>query len=417
MASGMADHGGPPTAEPLGADGDRRTVCLVGGTRPEGLKLAPVAMAMAERGRLRPVVVASGQHPTMFHQAIEAFDLRPDVALRHPHPSDSQPGLLSSLVTGLDPVLAEHQPDAVMVQGDTTTTLAAALAAFWRRLPVVHLEAGLRSWNLSAPFPEEANRKLVGQISSLHLAPTPAAVRNLDVDGIRGPGVLCIGNTVVDAALTLSGRPIEYSDRRLLELEQRSRSGNTRPVLVTVHRRESWGEPLRRVLAAVDTMVRLVPDIEVVLPAHPNPLVRGEVDRRLGSADRVMVTDPLPYRDLMRLLKVTTLVLSDSGGIQEEVASFGVPVLVLREVTERMEAIEAGFASLVGTDVDVIVGTATRVLTEPECHLSRPGTSNPFGDGLARYRAEQAVAWYLGLHGEPPAPFAPTGTTELVAAS
>jgi UDP-N-acetylglucosamine 2-epimerase (non-hydrolysing) len=207
-------------------------VCLIGGTRPEGLKLGPVASAMTERGRLRPVIVASGQHPTMFHQAMDAFRLRPDVELSQLHPARGQAELISFLTTGLDPVLAEHRPSAVVVQGDTTTTLAAALTAYWRRVPVVHLEAGLRSGDLFAPFPEEGNRKLVGQIASLHLAPTLAAVRNLEAEGVRGPRVLSIGNTVVDAALALSGRRSRYADPRLAEIERRAVSGCARPSVI-----------------------------------------------------------------------------------------------------------------------------------------------------------------------------------------
>lgn len=413
-----------PAAEPYaGVDGDSRsvdapapTVCLVGGTRPEGLKLGPVVVAMIERGRLSPLTVASGQHPTMFHQAIEAFDLHPDIELNGLRQRGGQAELVSLLLPELDAVLAARRPAAVVVQGDTSTTLAAALTAFWRGVPVVHLEAGLRSWNLAAPFPEEGNRRLVAQISSLHLAPTPTAVRNLATDGIHGPYVLSIGNTVVDAALTLSNRPAAYSDDRLAKIEQRAAAERSRLALVTVHRRESWGAPLRRVLTAVAELVRILPDLEIVLPAHPNPVVRDDVLRILGGEDRVTVTEPLPYVDLIRLLKRASLVLSDSGGIQEEVASFGVPVLVLREVTERTEAVEAGFATLVGTDEEIIIEQASRLLRRGGTDdTGRSLHANPFGDGWARYRAEEAIAWTLGLQPDPPAQFLPAGTADVVA--
>ncbi len=387
---------------------ERPRVCLVGGTRPEGLKLGPVAAAMREEARLRPLIVASGQHPTMFHQAMDVFDLRPDVTVRPPRQRGGQAELTSLLLTELDQVLTDVRPAAVVVQGDTTTTLAGALAAFWQGIPVVHLEAGLRSGDLSAPFPEEGNRKLVGQISSLHLAPTPAAARNLELDGITGPDVLTIGNTIVDAALALSGIRGAYSHPELSAAERRVASGERRLVLVTAHRRESWGAPLRRVLRAVAELVRRVPDLEIVVPAHPNPLVRDQVHGILGEVGRVTVTDPLPYVDLVRLLRCAALVLSDSGGIQEEVASFGVPVLVLREVTERVEAVQAGIAQLVGTDDRAIVETAVRVLEEVSVGQGiRPCHDNPFGDGSARYRAEQAIAWHLGLDVEPPEQFVP----------
>lgn len=382
------------------------TVCLIGGTRPEALKLAPVAAALSERGRLRPLVVASGQHPTMFHQGLAAFALRPDITTRLARASGGQAELVSQLLPHLDAVLAEHRPAAVVVQGDTSTTLAGALAAFWRGVPVVHLEAGLRSWDLAAPFPEEGNRKLVGQICALHLAPTPQAAGNLAAEGICGPGVLTIGNTIVDAALALAGDRASYSDARLADIAERAAAGQSRLVLVTVHRRESWGEPLRRILAAVADLVRDHPDIEVVWPAHPNPRVRDEVWQALRTVDRVMITEPLPYLDLIRLLKRADLVLSDSGGIQEEVVSLGVPVLVLREVTERREAVESGLAELVGTDREAIVKAATRLLASAGTG-SAAVAGNPFGDGRARYRAEQAIAWQLGLQPEPPDQFVP----------
>ncbi|MFL6127780.1 MAG: non-hydrolyzing UDP-N-acetylglucosamine 2-epimerase [Mycobacteriales bacterium] len=403
-----AGNGKARLPEATRSTGDKPVVCLVGGTRPEGLKLGPVVAAMTERGRLRPLVVASGQHPIMFDQALAAFRLQPDVTMPLARSAGGQAELASRLLPCLDTLFAAERPSAVLVQGDTSTTLAAALAAFWRRIPVVHLEAGLRSWDIAAPFPEEGNRKLVGQISSLHLAPTPRAAKNLSAEGIVGPQVLTIGNTIVDAARTLSCRPGSYSDPRLAEVAARARARHRRLVLTTVHRRESWGEPLRRILAAVADLVAAHPDVELVVPAHPNPLVRDEVWRILGFLDRVTITEPLPYVDVVRLLKCADLVLTDSGGIQEEVVSFGVPVLVLREVTERMEAVESGIAHLVGSHRETILQVATRVLSQrgPEWPR-RAVAASPFGDGRARYRAEEAVAWHLGLQPEPPAPFVP----------
>ncbi|WP_279579067.1 non-hydrolyzing UDP-N-acetylglucosamine 2-epimerase [Fodinicola feengrottensis] len=241
-----------------------------------------------------------------------------------------------------------RQPAAVVVQGDTTTTLAGALGAFWRRIPVVHLEAGLRSYDLTSPFPEEANRKLVGQVAALHLTPTAVAAANLAAEGIASERVLTVGNTVVDAVLEVAGKCRPYQDSRLAAVDAEVRAGRRRLVLVTVHRRESWGEPMERVLRAVAEIVLTHPDIEVVLPAHPNPAVFGQVQEILGQLDRITVTEPLSYSDLARVLSVATLVLSDSGGIQEEAPSFGVPVLVLRDVTERMEAVDAGVCAVGG---------------------------------------------------------------------
>lgn len=384
-------------------------VLLVMGTRPEAVKLAPVALAMAASGRVRPVLVASGQHPAMVDQALAAFDLAPDEVLRLDRRTGDQAELAGLLIPALDELVRRRRPASVVVQGDTATTLAGALVAFWRRIPVVHLEAGLRSNDLSAPFPEEGNRRMVGQIAALHLPPTPSAAANLAAEGIVGPTVLTIGNTVVDAALRVAEGSGPYYDERLTAITDRVRSGDTRLVLVTAHRRESWGGPLGEVLAAVAELVAEYPDVEVVLPAHPNPDVRAQVDQALSGVPRVVVTPPLAYPDLIRLLRDATLVLSDSGGIQEEAPTFGVPVLVLRDVTERMEAVRAGCARLVGTDRRLIVATARRLLDNDAVRQAMVAGGNPFGDGEASARTEQAVAWLCGLAPHRPTEFVPSG--------
>jgi len=248
----------------------RPEVHLIGGTRPEAVKLAPVALAMREQGLLNPVLVESGQHPAMVGQALAAFDLAPDISVRFERRTGSQAELVGELIRRLDALWAARVPAAVMVQGDTTTSLAGALAAFWRRIPVVHLEAGLRSGNLDSPFPEEANRRLVAQVAALHLAPTTLAAMNLLDEGVPVGQILVSGNTVVDAALAVAARKLPYEEERLAGVAASGR----RLVLVTAHRRESWGEPLDRVLAAVRELVRRFDDIHVVLPSHPNPAVR-----------------------------------------------------------------------------------------------------------------------------------------------
>jgi UDP-N-acetylglucosamine 2-epimerase (non-hydrolysing) len=379
-------------------------VFLLAGTRPESIKLAPVAAALARGGRMRPVMVASGQHPAMVVQALEAFDQKPDHTLMINRQSGTQAELCGQLLSELDILLEKEKPAAVVVQGDTTTTLAGALGAFWRRIPVVHLEAGLRSYDLASPFPEEANRKLVGQIASLHLPPTFVAAANLAAEGIVGQRVLTVGNTVVDAVLEVAGRGRAFQNERLAAVQESVRAGR-RLVLVTAHRRESWGEPMDRILRAVAQLVDSHPDLEVVLPAHPNPAVFAQVQSILGGVDRVTVTKPLAYQDLARLLSMSSLVLSDSGGIQEEAPSFGVPVLVLRDVTERQEAVDAGCARLVGTDRQLIVDEARRLLGDEAARLAMTAAGNPFGDGLAAERTEQALAWLIGLHADRPANF------------
>lgn len=372
-------------------------VFLIAGTRPEAIKLAPVAAAMRAAGRLTPVLVASGQHPTMVTQALAAFDLQADVTLPLERVTGSQPELLTSMISSLDALLEERRPAAVVVQGDTTTTLAGAMAAFWRRIPVVHLEAGLRSGDLDSPFPEEANRKLVGQLAALHLAPTALAATNLLDESVTPANVLITGNTVVDAALSIAARELPFEDSRIAAAVDAAEHGQARLVLVTAHRRESWGEPLDRILSAVRRLIEAYPDIRVVLPAHANPAVRAQVEAGLAGVPRVTITDPLPYPALARLLSRAYLTLTDSGGIQEEAPSFKVPALVLREVTERVESLHAGCAKLVGTDEDLIVAEAARLLDDPLLRQSMTANGNPYGDGLASQRTEQAVAAMLGL--------------------
>ena len=373
-------------------------VHLIGGTRPEAVKLAPVAIAMRDQGVLEPVLLASGQHPTMMTQALAAFGLSPDITLRVDRSTGSQAELLTEMIRRLDELWETRTPAAVIVQGDTTTSLAGALAAFWRRIPVVHLEAGLRSGDLGSPFPEEANRRLVAQVATLHLAPTPLAAMNLLDENVATGDVVITGNTVVDATLMVAGRKLPFQNA---DVAAARRSSTNRLVLVTAHRRESWGEPLDRILAAVRRLVRRYPDIDVILPSHPNPAVRAQVDAALSGVDRVTVTDPLPYPDLSRLLSEAYLVLTDSGGIQEEAPTFGVPALVLRDVTERVESLHAGCARLVGSDTATIVAEASALLDDRGRRDAMTAGGNPYGDGLAGHRTAQATAALLGLASAP----------------
>ncbi|WP_308257875.1 non-hydrolyzing UDP-N-acetylglucosamine 2-epimerase [Pseudonocardia lacus] len=389
------------------------------GTRPEAIKMAPLALALRAAGVLEPVVVATGQHPTMVAQALSAFGLAPDVVCQLHRTTGEQSELVAELAPALDTVMATSS--AVVVQGDTTSALVGGLVGMWRRIPVVHLEAGLRSGDLAAPFPEEANRRLIGVFADLHLAPTPRAAAALRTEAAAVAAaagvtpadgaddrILLTGNTVVDAVVAVAAdvtgpTAAEPADERLAAVHREVTAGRSRLLLVTAHRRESWGEPLDRVLAAVRQVVDDHPDVRCVLPAHANPAVRAQVDTALGDHPRVLVTDPLPYPELCRLLARASLVLSDSGGIQEEAPTFEVPVLVLREVTERKEAVESGWAQLVGTDPDLIVGAAKSAL---DGDWVRPSSGNPFGDGKAAERGAQAIAWLLG-HAPRPSDFTP----------
>jgi UDP-N-acetylglucosamine 2-epimerase (non-hydrolysing) len=276
-----------------------------------------------------------------------------------------------------------------VVQGDTSTALAGALAAFWRRVPVAHLEAGLRTGDLGAPFPEEANRQMIARIAALHLAPTAAAAAALRRASLPSGEIVITGNTVVDAVQQVAAADLPAANPRLAALERELDVSGARLVLMTAHRRESWGEPLAEALDAVSTVVERYPDVRLLLPLHPNPAVRAQVIAVLGRNPQVVLTDPLSYPDLVRALRRASLVLTDSGGIQEEAPTFGVPVLVLREVTERMEAVAAGCAWLVGTDRSRILTEAERLLNT---NLRVPAERNPFGDGRAAERVCAALA-------------------------
>lgn len=358
-------------------------ILLLVGTRPEAVKAAPVVLGLAGHPTLRPALVHSGQHADMVEQALVPFGLAPDEVVRLSRETGGQAELFAGLLPALDSVIERRSPAAVLVQGDTSTALAGALAAFWRGVPVVHLEAGLRTGDLTAPFPEEANRQLVARIAALHLAPTQAAALALHAEALSG--IVVTGNTVVDAALRIASLDPPAVNPDLMAVE---RAGG-RLVLVTAHRRESWGAPLDSVLGAVATLVEQHPDVRVLFPVHPNPAVRAQVSQALGGLPRVTLTSPLAYPDLIRVLRRAALVLTDSGGIQEEAPSFGVPVLVLRDVTERTEAVAAGCAWLVGTDRVRILVAAERVLRE---RLRVPLHSNPFGDGMAAQRVVAAIA-------------------------
>ncbi|MFD9895235.1 non-hydrolyzing UDP-N-acetylglucosamine 2-epimerase [Amycolatopsis sp. NPDC059027] len=370
-------------------------VMLLAGTRPEAVKLAPLVLALDAHPGLRPLLVHSGQHEGMVEQALVPFGVGVDAWLDvPPRITGSQAELVSGLLPAIDDALRRCAPAALVVQGDTTTGLAGALASFWRGVPVVHLEAGLRTHDLAAPFPEEGTRQMIARIAALHLAPTIGAAAALRAEGIARQQIAVTGNTVVDAVLAIAARDLPARDTALALLEIEIAEAGERLVLVTSHRRESWGEPLARTLAAVRLMVAEHPDVQVLFPVHPNPAVREQVRSELDGLPRVTITEPLEYPDLVRALRLASLVLTDSGGIQEEAPTFGTPVLVLREVTERMEAVDAGCAWLVGTDTALIADTAARLLRG---ELQPAQVGNPYGDGNAAELAVAAISELLGL--------------------
>lgn len=379
------------------------SVMLVYGTRPEAIKMAPVVKELERHAALRPLVVVTGQHREMLDQVNQVFGITPDHDLNIISPGQSLTEITVRSLAGLEPLLKAEHPDLVLVQGDTTTCFAASLAAFYQQIPVVHLEAGLRTDNRYNPFPEEINRRLTTQVASLHLAPTSIARGNLLAAGVEESAIVVTGNTVIDALLEVTASEHAISDPTLAALA----SAHVAPLLlVTSHRRESWGEPLRRTASAIARLVHDFPDLHVLLPAHRNPVVRDALLPTLGGLDRVHVTEPLDYLDFCRALQLATIVLTDSGGVQEEAPALGRPVLVLRETTERPEAVQAGAARLVGTDPEAIVTETTRLLTDAGHFQSMIQAGNPYGDGRASARAVQAMAHLLGL-GDAPDEFRP----------
>jgi UDP-N-acetylglucosamine 2-epimerase (non-hydrolysing) len=366
---------------------------VVFGTRPEAIKVAPLIQALAAAPWSRPVVAVTAQHRRILDQVLELFAICPNYDLDIMRSGQTLTDVTVGALDGLGPVLADADPDLVVVQGDTTTTFAAALASFYQRVPVVHLEAGLRTGDVLSPYPEEMNRRLTSQLASLHLAPTPRARANLLAEGVDPSSVVSTGNTVIDALHWTVGRRMPYRDWELAELDT-----DPRPVLlVTAHRRESWGEPMTAIGAALADLARSEPDLLVVLPVHPNPRVREALLPAVTGLDNVLVVEPLAYGEFARLLDRATIVLTDSGGVQEEAPSLGKPVLVMRDTTERPEAVAAGTARLVGTDHDQIVANVCSLLHDADAYAAMANAVNPYGDGRAAERSCQAMARFLGL--------------------
>ncbi|HSK79684.1 MAG TPA: UDP-N-acetylglucosamine 2-epimerase (non-hydrolyzing) [Thermoanaerobaculia bacterium] len=363
-------------------------VLAVYGTRPEAIKMAPVLAALAERPeRFAVTVCTTGQHREMLDQVQELLGLRPDLDLRLMRHDQTLNGLTSQALAAMDEVLVSRSPDWLLVQGDTTTAMAAALAAFHRGIRVGHVEAGLRTGDLQRPFPEEANRRVIDLFASALFAPTDQAGRALLAEGCPPERVHVVGNTVIDALRTVASGLSETPERV--------------EVLVTVHRRESFGGPLREIFSALRRLAESFPEVDWIYPVHRNPNVRGPAFEILGGLPNLTLHDPFDYRELVRRLIRCRFALTDSGGIQEEAPTFGKPVLVLRETTERPEGVEAGVARLVGTSAERIVAEASRLLTCEEAYQEMARAVNPYGDGHASRRIAAILAE------EPWTPFLP----------
>ncbi|OFQ37358.1 UDP-N-acetyl glucosamine 2-epimerase [Corynebacterium sp. HMSC072D12] len=370
----------------------RPKIVTVYGTRPEAIKVAPVITALDRDGRFESVSVSTGQHLEMLEQVNKMFGIKPKWDLHLMKPGQSLNRLVSRAVEGLDEVIDAEAPDAIIVQGDTSTAMAAALAGFHRGVKIIHLEAGLRTGNIHSPFPEEANRKLISQVAELHLAPTAGSMENLRRENIRSKDIAVTGNTVIDALLQAASWDTGLEDPALQEVLE---SGE-RLVVATTHRRENF-EAMKEIGGAVKDLAESYSDINFVLPLHLNPKVREAVLPEVESLSNVFITDPLPYDEFTKLLDHATIILTDSGGVQEEAPSLGKPVLVMRQNTERPEAVVAGTVKLVGTNRSLIVAEAKLLLDDDAAYNSMANAVNPYGDGKAAERAVAAIAELLGV--------------------
>lgn len=355
--------------------------------------MAPIIAALQATADFECVVTVTGQHREMLDQVNELFGIVPDHDLNILKTGQSLSGIMTRTMDGLEKLFAESKPDAVIVQGDTTTSTAGAIAAFYHGIPVVHVEAGLRSGDLFSPFPEEANRKITSQIASLHLAPTQTSKANLLAEGIPASDIVVTGNSVIDALLSTVDKHLPFSDPRLEELA----SNGSRILLVTTHRRENQGDSMRGVGRALARIADAEEDLVIVLPAHKNPVVREAVLPSLHGKANVIICEPLAYGEFTRLLSMAHIVLTDSGGVQEEAPSLGKPVLVMRDNTERPEALEAGTVTLIGTDEDRIVKEVDRLLNQQDAYDSMANAVNPYGDGKAAERTIGALRHMLHL--------------------
>lgn len=377
-------------------------VLTVFGTRPEAIKMAPLVKELNSRpGQIRSMVAVTAQHREMLDQVLELFDIIPDYDLNIMQEGQTLYDVTTRALEGLKDVLIESNPDLVLVHGDTTTTFVAALAAYYRQIPVGHVEAGLRTHNKYSPFPEEMNRHLTGALAEYHFAPTEKSMQNLIKENVNADNIFVTGNTVIDALKATVRENYVFSDPLLNNID----FGRQRVLLVTTHRRENLGEPMRDIYRALKEIVETHPDVEIVFPVHKNPAVRRVVNEILGKMPRVHLIEPLQYEPFINLMQRCYLVLTDSGGMQEEAPSLGKPVLVLRNTTERPEAVDAGTVKLVGTDREVVLSVTKELLNNPDTYKSMAEAANPYGDGLAAKRIVDFICFKFHLAESQPEEF------------
>ena len=368
-------------------------VMSVFGTRPEAIKMCPLVLEMQKCPQIQSIVCLTGQHREMLRQVMDAFSITEDYNLNIMRPKQTISTIISDILIGMDSILEEVKPDIVLVHGDTSTSFAAALSAFNHHIRVGHVEAGLRTYNKYSPFPEEMNRCLTARIADYHFSPTDNNRKNLLREGIDDNSIFITGNTVIDSFQTTVKENYIFSEKRLIELIDQKH----RIVLITAHRRENWGQPLQNICDAILALAKYYPSLNFVYPVHLNPIVRETVFGTLGEQQNVYLLDPLDVLDMHNLMSRSYLVLTDSGGLQEEAPAFGIPVLVLRTETERPEAVEAGTVKVVGVDKDIIIRESKLLIDSPDAYRLMAHAVNPYGDGHA---SERIVSRLLGKETE-----------------
>lgn len=376
------------------------TVMTIFGTRPEAIKMAPLALELQKRPGIRALCCVTAQHREMLDSVLEIFKLKPDYDLNIMQPRQTLSTITSKCLTGMDDVLNEAKPDLVLVHGDTSTTFAGALAAFYHQIPVGHVEAGLRTYDKWSPFPEEMNRKMVGAIADLHFCPTVANQKNLQRENIT-QGVFLTGNTVIDALQTTVVKDFTFAEDILNNLDYENR----KVILVTCHRRENYGQPMTNIMTALRRIADAFPEVELVYPVHLSPVVQEAAHKYLDNHPRIHLIAPLAVDEMHNLMARCHLVMTDSGGLQEEAPALGKPVLVLRKETERPEAVEAGTVKLAGVEEEVIFSMASELLTDPAAYQAMAHAVNPYGDGQACRRIADAIEWHFGLRADKPDEF------------
>jgi len=375
-------------------------VMTIFGTRPEAIKMAPLAIELANRPGIDAICCVTAQHRQMLDSVLDIFKLKPDYDLDIMEPRQTLSTITSKCILGMEQVLEEAKPDLVLVHGDTSTTFAGALAAFYHRIPVGHVEAGLRTYDKWSPYPEEMNRKMVGSIADLHFCPTVTNQENLAKENIT-QGVFLTGNTVIDALQTTVEKDFTFSDKILNDLDYEHR----KVILVTCHRRENYGQPMANIMTALRRVADAFPDVELVYPVHLSPVVQEAAQTYLADHPRIHLIAPLAVDEMHNLMARCYLVMTDSGGLQEEAPALGKPVLVLRKETERPEAVAAGTVRLAGVDEETIYKMACELLSDSDAYNKMAHAVNPYGDGQACRRIVDAIQWHFGQRQDPPDPF------------